>query len=291
MDGKNGMISMGAMESAYFNYKNSIPIHYKVGGNGTVPVIFIHGFASSHTTWSELVDFFPADKYRIFLIDLKGFGFSAKPRDGAYSMDDQAAMVRDFIIERGFAGIILAGHSMGGLISLMLCMEANNPDARFRVDKAIVIDSAAYPQRLPKFFRRLKSPFLGPLMLRLIPARLQARDTIKKVFSDPESVTPERVRRYTRYLSGRGTRYVLRSTVKSIDPDRYGRVSEEYAKITVPVLIIWGEKDRVVRLKVGLRLNEDMPRSQIRIIGNCGHNPQEERPADTYSLIEGFLAD
>ncbi len=290
MGGLPETIRTDCMESRYFNYKATIPIHYKVGGWGPVPVLFIHGFASSHTTWTDIAGCFPADRFRIFLIDLKGFGLSAKPRDGAYSIEDQAAMVRAFIREQGFNRIILAGHSMGGLIALRICMGANNPADPFTVEKAILMDSAAYPQRLPKFFRRLRSPLLGPLLLHLTPIRLQVRDTLKKVFSDRESVTPERMERYTRYLSGKGTSYVLRATVKSIDPDAYAGISEEYAKITVPVLIIWGEEDRVVKLKNGLRLHGDLPRSQLKVIENCGHNPHEERPAETFSSIESFLS-
>jgi pimeloyl-ACP methyl ester carboxylesterase len=278
------------MESGFFNYKGNIPIHYKVGGEGPVPVFFLHGFASSHTTWTEIVRLFPVDRFRIFLVDLKGFGLSAKPRDGAYSIEDQAAMVRAFIREQAFSGVILAGHSMGGSIALRICMGANNGAEPFVVEKAVLIDSAAYPQKLPKFFRRLKSPLLGPLLLHLIPTRLQVRNTLGKVFSDPGVITPEHIERYTRYFSGKGTSYVLRATVRSIDPEAYAGISEGYGKITVPVLIIWGEEDRVVKLRNGLRLHGDLPGSQLKIINNCGHNPHEERPAETFSAMITFLS-
>jgi pimeloyl-ACP methyl ester carboxylesterase len=286
----SGMISIDSMESRFFNYKGNLPIHYKVGGQGPLPVFFLHGFASSHTTWSDIVELFPADRFRIFLIDLKGFGLSAKPRDGAYSIEDQAEMVRAFIREQGFPAIILAGHSMGGSIALRICMEAGNGTEPFAVEKAVLMDCAAYPQRLPKFFRRLKSPVLGPLLLHLIPTQMQVRDTLRKVFSDPDVITPERFERYTRYFSGKGTPYVLRTTVKSIDPEAYAGIAEEYGKVSVPILIIWGEEDRVVKLKNGLRLHGDLPGSQLKIIDNCGHNPHEERPVETFSAMDAFLS-
>ncbi len=198
-----GMINIDSMESRFFNYKGNIPIHYKVGGQGPLPVFFLHGFASSHTTWTDIVELFPADRFRIFLIDLKGFGLSAKPRDGAYSIEDQVEMVRALIREQGFSAITIAGHSMGGTIPLRICMEAGDGTEPFAVEKAVLMDCAAYPQRLPKFFRRLKSPILGPLLLHLIPKRIQVRDTLRKVFLDPNVITPKRLERYTRYFSGK----------------------------------------------------------------------------------------
>jgi pimeloyl-ACP methyl ester carboxylesterase len=290
MGNLTGTIRMDSMQSGFFNYKGNIPIHYKTGGRGPEPVLFLHGFASSHTTWTDMVGLFPADRFRIFLVDLKGFGLSARPRDGAYSIEDQAAMVRAFIKEQEFSGITLAGHSMGGLIALLICMEATGCTETPAVNKAILIDSAAYPQKLPKFFRRLKSPLLGPLLLHLIPTRLQVKDTIRKVFSDTESITPERIERYNHYFSDKGTPYVLRATVRSIDPDAYAGIAEEYRKITVPTLIIWGKEDRVVKLKTGLRLHGDLAGSQLKVIDHCGHNPHEECPTETFSAIESFLS-
>ena len=113
---------------------------------------------------------------------------------------------------------------------------------------------------------------------------------MRKVFSDPNVITPKRLERYTRYFSGKGTLYVLRSTVKSIDPQKYAGISEEYLKVTVPIMIIWGEDDRVVKLRNGLRLHGDLPGSQMKIIDNCGHNPHEERPAETFSAMNAFLS-
>src|SRR5512136_218144 len=102
------------IESRTFNYNGNIPIHYQVGGHGALPLVFLHGIASAHNTWHDLARLFPAERFRLFLLDLKGFGLSAKPRDGAYAVEDQAAMVQAFIREQGLRSVILVGHSMGG---------------------------------------------------------------------------------------------------------------------------------------------------------------------------------
>jgi hypothetical protein len=81
-----------------------------------------------------------------------------------------------------------------------------------------------------------------------------------------------------RYFRGKGIPYALRATVKGIDPAAYARISESYREISVPTLIIWGEEDRIIRLKNGLRLSEDLTGSQLKVLDKCGHTPQEERP-------------
>jgi len=278
------------VESKYFNYRNSIRIHYQAGGSGLSALVFLHGFAASHTTWDDIVRYFPADRFRIFLLDLKGFGLSAKPRDGAYSIEEQADMVRAFIREQGVSSVTLIGHSLGGGVALRTCLQMQSGNDPFTVERLVLIDSAAYPQRLPKFFRRLKIPVVGPLLFRLIPVRIMVRRAMGMVFYDASAITPERFERYKRYFRGRGLAYTLRATIRCIDPEVYANIGEQYRKLTVPALVIWGEHDRIVKPKYGRMLHDDLPGSRLKIIENCGHNPQEERPAETFAAMESFLA-
>lgn len=276
-------------ESRFFLYRDRISIHYQAAGSGPVPLVFLHGFASAHSTWHELAGMFPSNRYTVHLLDLKGFGLSDKPRDGAYSIEDQAEVVIAFIRHLGLNSVILVGHSMGGAAALRVCLRMPEEGA-FTVEKMVLIDCAAYPQRIPKFFRRLRSPVVGPLFLRLMPARLLVRGMLEKVFYDPAAVTRERFERYRRYLKGKGVAYVLRATVKAIDPAAYTRIAESYRTIETPTLIVWGEEDRVVRVKNAYRLHDDLAGSRLRVLKGCGHNPQEERPKETYDHIAAFLA-
>jgi len=284
------MSAASTLESRYFNHSGGIPIHYQAGGHGPVALVFLHGFASAHDTWHDLAGHFSADRFKIFLVDLKGFGLSAKPRDGAYTVGDQVAMVHALIRELGLRSLILIGHSLGGAVALRLCLQIREGVQPFEVERLVLIGCAAYPQKLPKFFRRLKSPWLGPLLLRLIPSRKMAQATLEKVYFDQSAVTPARISRYARYFRGRGTSYALRATVKRIDPAEYEGMGEEYAKLTLPTMIIWGEADRIVKLKNGLRLHGDIAGSQLKLLERCGHTPHEERTQDTFAAIEPFFA-
>ena len=275
---------------SFFSFAGTLSIHYRTLGQGPLPILFLHGFASSSTTWQELAGLFPGEEYTLFLLDLKGFGLSAKPKDGAYSIEDQAELVKAFILDRGFRTLVLVGHSLGGAVALRVCIDAGMDGGAFRVDKLVLIDSAAYPQRLPRFFRKLRSP-LGPLFLRLMPARMLVRGVLERVFFDKSAITAERFERYTSYFRGKGIAYALRATVKAIEPEAYARIEESYRCLNLPVLIIWGAEDRNVRLSLGQRLQRDLSGSRLMVLEKCGHNPHEERPEETYSEISSFLRD
>lgn len=275
-------------EGEYFSYAGKVSIFYRTVGHGALSVLFLHGFASSSTTWQDLAGLFPVDDFTLILLDLKGFGHSSKPKDGAYSIDHQAEIIRAFILERGFASLVLVGHSLGGAAALSLCIETGKRDDPFTIEKLVLIDSAAYPQRLPRFFRKLKSP-LGPLFLRLMPVRMLVQGVLERVFFDKALITPERIERYTRYFRGKGIAHVLRASVLAIDPEVYMDVEERYRRLKLPVLLIWGAEDRNVRLSLGQRLHADISGSRLKILEKCGHNPHEERPEETFSAILSFL--
>jgi len=278
------------LESGYFNYVNGIRIHYKTGGNGHHTLLFLHGFATSHTTWDEIVPLIPEDRFRIILMDMKGFGLSDKPRDGAYSIEEQSRLVRAFISWKALESVTVIGHSLGGGVALNAFLQLREEKETTAIKSIVVMDCAAYPQRLPKFFRRLKMPVIGPLMIRIIPARIMVQRTMEKVFYDQSAITSERFERYIRYFRGKGLAYTMRATVKCIHPENYTNIGEEYRKISIPVQIIWGENDLVVKPKIGIRLHEDMPGSRLTIIERCGHNPHEEKPLETYAVMEEFLS-
>ncbi|MHC1698225.1 MAG: alpha/beta fold hydrolase [Geobacteraceae bacterium] len=275
-------------QGLYFNFAGKLPIHYRTFGNGPLPILFLHGFASSSTTWLDLAELFPAEEYTLYLLDLKGFGLSAKPRDRAYSIEDQAEIVRAFIYDRGFHSLVLIGHSLGGAVALRLCIDAERGAEESCVRKLVLVDSAAYPQRLPKFFRKLKSP-LGPLFIRLMPVRILVRGALERVFYDKSAITPERIERYRSYFRGKGIAYALRATVKSVNPEAYAQIEESYRGLKLPVLIIWGREDRNIRLSLGQRLHDNLSGSRLKILEQCGHNPHEERPVETFSEIICFL--
>lgn len=274
-----------------FTYGPGVDISYRVVGHGPEPVVFIHGFAAALTTWDDIVPLFPAERFTLYLIDLKGFGYSSKPRAGSYSVEEQAAVTAAFLKAKGLARVVLAGHSLGGAIALLVTLQARDQGDAGLVSRLILIDCSAYPQKMPRLMGWLRIPLLARLGMALIPVRTMVRYTLARVFHDTGAITPERIRRYENCFGRRGMARVLIRSARSIDPESYGAITARYGEIDVPTLIIWGKEDRIVRIGQGERLVEEMPDARLAVIDDCGHNPHEERPNETFAAITEFLGE
>ncbi|OGQ35995.1 MAG: hypothetical protein A3F16_08230 [Deltaproteobacteria bacterium RIFCSPHIGHO2_12_FULL_43_9] len=69
------------------------------------------------------------------------------------------------------------------------------------------------------------------------------------------------------------------------DEDGQVPIDDELRKLTMPVTIIWGEEDQLIRKDVALEFNRLIPHSTLHFIPNCGHSPVVERPRETAKLI------
>jgi pimeloyl-ACP methyl ester carboxylesterase len=63
----------------------------------------------------------------------------------------------------------------------------------------------------------------------------------------------------------------------------------DLSKVNIPVLILWGERDRVIPVANGHMLKEKIPDSRLIVFPLCGHMPQEEQPRETTAAILQFL--
>jgi pimeloyl-ACP methyl ester carboxylesterase len=274
-----------------YRYRDDVAISYEVEGTGPTPIVFLHGFAAALTTWDDIRGFFPLDRFSLYFLDLKGFGRSSKPRDGAYGPADQAEVVTAFLANRELRRAILIGHSLGGCIALLTLLGARASGKGDLVGGLVLIDSAAYPQSLPPVMRSLAIPPLGWCILHLLPTRFMVRFTLTHLFRNRQAITQERIARYTACFGDKGATPVFVDTCRHLASERYTTAVESYPTITVPTLVIWGREDPLINANCGVRLHRDIPGSRLVIIDGCGHVPQEERPAETWAPIADFLND
>jgi len=261
-------------------------LHFETHGSGP-PILMVHGFGASLYTWKYLVPAFSTTN-KLILIDMKGFGDSPKPKDKLYRAQDQADLVHQFIVEHDLRGFTLVGHSLGGgvalLVSLMLVKE--NSD---RLARLVLFDNAAYRQKLPAFINILRIPIIGWIAFSLPSHKQKARMILKKCYFDDTKITPDQVAAYAKPLSSDGGGYALLRTAKMVIPENFDEITSQYNRITVPTLIMWGRNDEVVPLEIGQRLHEAIANSELTLIDDCGHIPQEEKPAETIEILRSFL--
>jgi pimeloyl-ACP methyl ester carboxylesterase len=265
---------------------SGIDLYFESYGEGD-PILFIHGLGMSSFTWRNLAEPL-ARRHRVILVDLKGFGNSPKPRDGQYSIYDQARLISSFIIDHDLKKLVLVGNSLGGGVALTcaLYLAAHAPE---RLTRLILIDSIAYKQEMPLFVRVLAAPVLGPLVIAAVPRRLQVRTIMKLAYFNDEAVPEQAVERYGDVLDDPDAREALVQTARQIIPGDLDDLTARYSQISYPTLLLWGEQDEIVPSAVGRRLHDAIPNSQLIILPETGHIPQEERPEATLAAIETFI--
>lgn len=251
------------------------------------PVLLIHGFGASSYSWRHVIEPL-AQKNRVITVDLKGFGDSPKPRDDAYSVYEQARLVRNFILENDLKNLHIVGHSYGGGVALAVSiyLSASNPGLQ---KSLVLIDSVAYPQELPSFVKILATPVLGPLITYAVPNTFQVKNLLQIVYFNDDLIPQEAIDHYAADLGKPDAKYALLTSVRQMLPTDLQQFSENYANLTIPTLIIWSREDEIVPLAVGKRLHENIPDSKLVIMSGVGHAVQEEKPALLLPHLRSFL--
>lgn len=264
----------------------AVKLHFETLGKGK-PIILIHGFGATKYTWHRLAPEL-AKTHEVYLVDLKGFGDSPKPDDGAYSIYDQAHLLLDLIESERLEQITIIGHSFGGGVALVTTLFLNDfmPGVQ---EKLVLLDSIAYQQEMPFFIEFLATPVLGALTARLAPARLQVSNVLKKSYYNDERITEATIDAYTAPLQQAGSIDAMLSTSVSILPSDLEKLTRRYPSIDVPTMIIWGQYDEIVPTSVGRQLHAAIEQSTFHLIEDCGHMPHEECPEQTIRLVVDFL--
>ncbi len=264
--------------------QEEIQLHTEIfGEEGRQSLVLLHGFGASSYSFSRLIP--ELSKYfRVYAIDLKGFGKSPKPKNSGYSVYDQAVLVDRFLKDYNLKNIILIGHSYGGGVALSLVLL----DPK-RVEKMVLIDSACYDQRLPKLIRWLQIPIVGKVGFFILPSSFEIKESYRYAFYDDSKIPEDIVKEYTKNLYLPNAKSVYFKTTQELIPEDINDISKKYATIEIPTLLIWGENDIVIPKDKAYRLHKDLKNSKLVIIPKCGHIPHEEKPKEVLKALKSFL--
>ena len=251
------------------------------------PILLLHGFATSSYTWHSIIPELARD-HRVIAIDLRGFGASDKPIDEHYSIQDQTEAVQAFIEQENFRDLTVIGHSFGGGITLSLALNAEQ-QRKPRIRNIVLIDTIAYRQPLPVFFKLLQIPMVGDLGMTLVPPEIQAEQGLRLAYYDRDKISGQDIAEYASTLYSSAAKHALTKTIEQMVPDNIDELALRYRTIKMPALILWCEQDKVVPVVLGERLHDNMGSSELAIFTHCGHMPQEEKPQDTVAAIQAFL--
>ena len=262
-------------------YENlaGLRVRYVRRGRGPA-IVLLHGLASSVYTWADVIADLAKD-HDVVALDLPGFGGSDIPDDLSSSV--YPVTVLGLMDRLGISRATLVGNSLGGMVAVVLA--ARHPE---RVRRLVLIDSAGYnlePSRRPLLLRLVGSAPVAAALDALPVRRWLVATALRQVFYDPARVTPERVEEYLAPLARPGVTDAVRSLMAQ--QSRFGlpALADE---VRVPTLIIWGRGDRWIPLTDADRFVAAIPGARKVVLEDCGHVPQEERPAEVVHLLEEF---
>jgi pimeloyl-ACP methyl ester carboxylesterase len=263
---------------------DGVRIHYQEAGDQTAPaMVLIHGFTSSTLVWSKVFLKLAAAGYRVIAPDMLGYGYSAKPRNGEYTIEGQAKLLVKLLDALGIPRAIIVGSSYGGAVAATVALDY--PD---RVEKLLLVGAVNNNRPLAFTLMRLfGSPVFGDVVSPLlIGSRRLLRRRMKRVYEEHSWVLDER-RVDARHLPLRAanTHRAIIRTVRGWDAER---ISRDAHLISQPTLLLWGENDREIPISDGERLHREIPGSRLIVFLNCGHLPHEEFPEEFVKVVTGF---
>ena len=251
---------------------DGIRIHYQEFGDVTQPtIVLIHGYTASVYVWKTAAPLLADAGFRVIAVDLVGFGYSEKPRSFEYSIDAQARIVSRFMDRLGIGRAAIIGSSYGGAVAAILAL-----DYSARVEKLVLVDAVINDDLKRHPILRLASiRGLGEIITPFLSdSRALHRWRMRGSLADPALVTDERVDSIRRPLFAADGHHSLLATSRNWHAMR---ISRDAHLIRQPTLIIWGEDDKVIPIRDGYKLRDEISDSRLVVLKNCGHVPQEEQ--------------
>jgi pimeloyl-ACP methyl ester carboxylesterase len=273
-------------------------VHYvDFGGPDDGPtVVLVHGLGGSHLNWDLFAPLI-RDRARVLALDLPGFGRS-EPGGRRTSVQENVKVLDRFLTEVAGVPVVLVGNSMGGMISIL--ETADSPE---KVTGLVLLDAAVPgPRRaldplVAVMFALYSIPLLGERFMALrrkrSTPRRQVRDVLRLCGIDPDDLPSEMIDRSVALIEGRedvpGMDRAFIAAARSLvlllaDPRRYRRAM---ASITAPVLMVQGDKDRLVPVAAARDTARRNPAWRYLELAGVGHVPQLQVPE---RLAKEFLS-
>lgn len=247
-------------------------------GDGEV-IVLVHGFGANKDNWTRFIKYIPRD-YRVLAFDMPGHGDNEKLPDRTYTIDYMASSLDQAMNKLGISRFHLAGNSMGGWISIFYA--ARNPGKVMTLcllDNAGLQNVSPEPSDLALAILKGKSP-LTPTTQEEYDELMEYAFHNKPFIPWPiTSVLADNAIENSEFNKKMWKEFTTQST------DIYPMLAD----LNLPVLVIWGDRDRILHVSTTELLRKSLRDKEIIIMKDCGHLPMLERPHETAGYYVAFL--
>ena len=228
----------------------------------------MHGSGLNHIVWSLHEQFYASQGFNVLSVDLPGHGNSEGP--SLKSIEKISDWIKSLMLKINIEKIIIVGHSQGGLVGIdfasryselieKIVLVANSykmPVNQDLIDFAEAGDEKAVLLMMKWGYEGSKA-FIGG-------------NPVKKIVN-----------------SARDIREVLAVDLNACN--NYKNGENAIKKINCPTLCILGDLDKMVPVKVGLKMSEQITNSETKIISDCGHMIIFEKAFEMRKLVKEFI--
>lgn len=255
------------------------------------PIVMLHGYADSADTWRQALALLARRGQRAIAVDLPGFGAADRLQDTAIlpQYDEFATEALRYAAGRPRQPAIVVGNSLGGCVALRLAERHGSMLAGvMAVAPAGLVMNRLLDivQRDPVLRSLLALPTPVPaVILRAVVAGLYLR----LAFPRPRQIDPRVVSTFTYHLRRRATVASCLDIAHRLIPELRSPFALE--RIATPVLLLWGDRDRLVYHRGAEQVLEKVPESRLELWEGVGHCPQVEVPERFTELLLAFTGE
>src|SRR6266550_2838449 len=277
----------------FFDWKYG-RVFYKTAGpqNSGPPLVFVHGIGagSSSFMWRKNFDVL-AEDFSVLALDLLGFGFSEKPGSAPYSADLYVELITDFIREVCGCPVNVIASSLGAAYAVRVADE--HPE----LISSLVLNAPAGGDSFrtrpgmagAAFYGLLQSPVLGTSFHNVMASERSIRDYARQhLFYDHRRVTDRLVANLYATSHQTGAQHAISAFLAGyLNTD----TRSPFARLSQPVVLVWGKQDATTPLERGLSLQKLNPGASLEVFDFCRMMPEQEQPEKFNALVRAtFLA-
>ncbi|GAA2242545.1 MULTISPECIES: alpha/beta fold hydrolase [Streptomyces] len=248
-----------------------VTLSYTRRGRGE-PLLLLHGIGHHRQVWDPVIPALAAER-DVIAVDLPGCGESAALPDGmAHDLPTMSTVLAALFEALEIQRPHVAGNSLGGLLALDL--------ARARLVRSVTALSPAgfwneaerrYAFTVLSTMREIARRMPPPLVERLARPALGRTLLTSTIYARPGRRSPEAVVAETLALArAQGFSETLRS-------GRTVRFTDDI--VGTPVTVAWGNRDRLLIPRQGVRAKGVIPGARLVRLPGCGHVPMNDDPA------------
>lgn len=285
--GLSSSMSEWQQEGKWFSYDGHA-IFSRMAGQGE-PLVLLHGFPTASWDWNRLWPLL-ARHYQVLVIDMLGFGFSDKPVNYNYSIDDQADLQQGWIEGLRLKRVHLLAHDYGCSVAQELLAREQEGSLRFSIASVCVLNGALFPEvHRPLLIQKLLCSPLGGLVSRGLGRETFDRN-FSRLFAPDRQPSKDELENFWHLLTYNNGRGILHRLIRYMEERRCHRNRWVGALQAArqPKRLISGTADPVSGVAMAMRYRELIPSADVVSLRGVGHYPHYECPGDVYRAYREF---